>query len=89
MAGVRRCSVAERVRCGLDMSININKDRGTWRDVNDGERGGNSERRTLIQRVITPALVLMLAMSIQRVASGEWRAIGGDEVGGEFFESTP
>ena len=53
------------------MSININKDRGTCRDMSDGEGGEHSERRTLIQRIITSALVVMLAISIRRAASGE------------------
>ena len=75
---MRRCSVASRVRCGLDMSITINKDRGTCRDMSDGERGEHSERRTLIQRVMTSALALMLAMSIQRVANCEWRMASGE-----------
>lgn len=71
------------------MSININNDKSTCRSVSDDERGQKSEKHTLRQRVLTPALVVVVATSIRRVASGECGGVGGNAVVGEFFESTP
>lgn len=49
----------------------------------------NNNKGTLRQRVITPALVAVLATLIRLVVSGECGGVGDNAVVSEFFESAP